>query len=89
MTESFANASYNKFGIAQAGKVRLVSVGIVQARLDTRQDCNLLEKVGGNPNDKMLNRVGTELWNSQALGQFKMAPPVEQEPSIEYPLSRA
>ena len=36
-----------------------------------------------------LNRAGTELWNSQALGQRKVAPPVKQEPSIEYPLSGA
>ena len=36
-----------------------------------------------------LNRAGTELWNSQALGQCKMAPPVQQEPSLEHPLSGA
>ena len=35
----------------------------------------------------MLNRAGTELWNSQALGQCNMAPPIQLEPSIEHPLS--
>ena len=36
-----------------------------------------------------LYRSGTELWNSRALGQCMMAPPVKQEPNIEYPLSGA
>ena len=33
--------------------------------------------------------AGTELWNSQALGQCNAAPPVNQEPSIGYSLSGA
>ena len=38
---------------------------------------------------KGLYKAGTELLHSQALEQCKMTPPVEQEPSIEYPLSEA
>ena len=34
-------------------------------------------------------RARTELWNTQALGQCKLAAPVDQESSIEYTLSGA
>ena len=39
---------------------------------------------------KALYEASTELWNRQALGQRKMAQPVEQEPSVKCcPLSEA
>ena len=32
---------------------------------------------------RMLNRAGTALWNSQALGQCNMAPPIQLEPRVQ------
>ena len=37
----------------------------------------VLKEDFGNPTEKGLHRAGTELWNSQALGQCKMALSVE------------
>ena len=38
---------------------------------------------------KGLNGAGTEFWNSSAVGQCNIVPPVNQEPSVEYSLSGA
>ena len=47
-----------------------------------------MERAVGNPTRiRAFTVQGTELWNSMPLDQFKMAPPVEQELSIYYPLS--
>ena len=54
-----------------------------------RLDPYLGKKQWATQQRKGLNRVGIELWNSQALGQCKMVPPVEQEPRKEYLLSGA
>ena len=53
-----------------------------------RLELYYLEKPVTTQPRKGLIGAGTELWNSHALGQCKMALPVEQEPSIKYPIYR-
>ena len=54
-----------------------------------RLDLNIKESSKQHSWEKILNKVGAELWNSLALCQGSIALGVEQEPSIECTLSGA